>query len=118
MVEPHRGYEEQQAKCAQARKVAIEGGLVVNALGPDGTPAPEGRPEPDPLGHLQPKHLPALTKIRNLFSEEDYYEIISAILEDGKPRDGPGRGGDPTPTLEDTSACPSPRGEGKSKEAR
>ena len=127
MVEPHRCYEEQQAECAQARRVAEEGAQVVNALGPGGAPAPGERPEPDPLGHLQPKHLPALTKIWNLFSEEDYYEIISAILEettlgDGKTKEGPGREGDPTPPLstilEDRSACPSPRGEGQSKGAR
>ena len=72
MVEPHRGYEEQQVEYAQACLDVEKAALGIHSLSVEGQPDPPKPPEPDPLGKLKLKHLPALAKIRDLLSEKDY----------------------------------------------
>ena len=70
MVEPHRGYEEQQVEYAQACLDVEKAALGIHSLSMEEQPDPPKPPESDPLGSLRPKHLPALAKIRDLLSEE------------------------------------------------
>ena len=79
MVEPNRGFEEQQAEYTQACLEAEGPGQSIHFLGEGEITSLD--PEPEPLGELECKHLPALAKIRDLLSEEDFCNIVSSILE-------------------------------------
>ena len=85
MVAPHRSDKEQQIEYAQACLDVEKTALGIHSLSMEGDLNPPKPPGPDPLGQLKPKHLPALAKIRGLLSKEDYYEIISSILEEAAP---------------------------------